>query len=168
MDETYVRVGKAGVYLYREVDEAGQVVDVLLREKRDLESTKALFVQAIKLRGVVPNEVVTDNHQVYLRAVKQHASNAKHRRTGLHRQRAPTTKPIERSHVSVRDRLRSMRGLGCAETGQRLLEGVELAQAVQRGDIHLPNRGDPGLIHERVRAGVMTVAWLQDYEPPLE
>jgi len=42
------------------VDEAEQVVDVLLREKRDLESAEAFFEQAIKRRGVVPSEVVTE------------------------------------------------------------------------------------------------------------
>lgn len=109
VDETYVRVGTKWAYLYRAVDEAGQVVDVLLREKRDLKSAKAFFKQAIKRRGLVPNEVVTDKHQAYLRAVRQHAPNAKHRRTGLHRKRALTTKSIERSHVPVKDRLRSMR-----------------------------------------------------------
>ena len=40
-------------------------MDVLLREKRDLESAKAFFEQAVKRRGVVPAEVVTDKHQAY-------------------------------------------------------------------------------------------------------
>jgi transposase-like protein len=132
VDETYVRVGKAWAYLYRVVDGAGQVVDVLLREKRDLESAKAFFEQAIKRRGVAPDEVVTDKHRGYLRAVKLHAPKAKHRRTGLHRKRAATTKPVERSHVPIKDRLRSMRGLGSVETGQRLVEGIELSTSRQR------------------------------------
>jgi len=160
VDETYVRVGKAWAYLYRAVDEAGQVVDVLLREKRDLESAKAFFVQAIKRRGVVPDEIVTDKHRAYLRAVKQHAPNAKHRRTGLHRKRALTTKPIERSHVPIKDRVRPMRSLGSVPTGQHLLEGIELAQAVQRGDVRLPDWGEPSSVHERSRVTVATFSWL--------
>lgn len=100
-----------------------------------MQSAEAFFKQAIKRRGMVPDEVVTDKHRSYLRAVRQHAPNATHRRTGLHRKRALTPKPSERSHVPVKDRLRSMRGLSSVETGRRLLEGVELAQAVQRGDI---------------------------------
>ncbi len=60
VDETYVRVGKTWAYLYRAVDESGRVVAVGLREKRDLESAKAFFEQAIKRRGVVPGEVVTE------------------------------------------------------------------------------------------------------------
>ena len=160
VDETYVRVGKTWAYLYRAVDESGQVVDVLLREKRDLESAKAFFEQAINRRGVVPNEVVTDKHRAYLQAVKQYAPNAKHRRTGLHRKRALTTKPIERSHVPIKDRVKPMRCLGSVATGQRLLEGVELAQAVRRGDIRPPGLSDPGSVHECARLGVATFSWL--------
>jgi transposase-like protein len=40
-DETYVRVAGAWAYLYRAVDEAGQVVDVLMRAQRDLARAKA-------------------------------------------------------------------------------------------------------------------------------
>ena len=160
VDETYVRVGKTWAYLYRAVDESGQVVDVLLREKRDLESAKAFFEQAIERRGVVPDEVVTDKHRAYLRAVRQHGPNAKHRRTGLHRKRALTTKPIERSHVPIKDRVRPMRSLGSVTTGQHLLEGVEVAQAVWRGDICPPGLSDPGSVHECARLGVATFSWL--------
>jgi transposase-like protein len=160
VDETYVRVGKGWAYLYHAVDETGQVVDVLLREKRDLESAKAFFEQAIGRRGVIPDEVVTDKHRAYLRAVKQHAPDAEHRRTGLHRQRALTTKPIERSHVLVKDRVRPMRSLGSVETGQRLLEGIELAQAVQRADICLPDQPELSSVHERARLAVTTFSWL--------
>ncbi len=160
VDETYVRVGKTWAYLYRAVDESGQVVDVLLREKRDLESAKAFFEQAIKRRGVVPEEVITDKHRAYLRAVRQHLPNAKHRRTGLHRERALITKPIERSHVPIKDRVRVMRSLGSVPTGRRLLEGIELAQAIQRGDICLPNQPEPNSVHERARLAVTTFSWL--------
>ena len=40
VDETYLRVSKKWAYLYRAVDEEGQIVDVLLREKRNLEALK--------------------------------------------------------------------------------------------------------------------------------
>jgi IS6 family transposase len=160
VDKTYLRVGKEWAYLYRAVDEAGQIVDVLLREKRDLESAEAFFEQATERRGVVPDEVITDKHRAYLRAIRQHAPKAKHRRTGLHRKRALTTKPIERSHVPVKDRVRSMRSLGSVETGQRLVEGIELAQAVRRGDVRPPDQDNPDSVHERSRLEVSTFSWL--------
>ena len=132
----------------------------LLRKKRDLESAEAFFEQAIKRRGVVPKEVITTKHRAYLRAVRQHAPNAKHRRTELHRKRVLTAKPIERSHVFVKDRLWSTRSLGSVRTGQRLLEGAELAQAAQREDAYLPDRCDPSSVHERSRLEVATFSWL--------
>ncbi len=81
-------------------------------------------------------------------------------RIGLHRERALTTKPVERSHVPVKDRLRSMRSLGSCCSGQRLLEGVELAQAVRRGDVRPPDQYEPSSVHESSRLEVATFCWL--------
>jgi transposase, IS6 family len=39
VDETYVKVAGRWVYLYRAIDQYGQVIDVLLSEKRDLAAT---------------------------------------------------------------------------------------------------------------------------------
>jgi transposase-like protein len=136
-DETYVRVAGRWAYLYRAVDAAGQVVDVLLRPQRDLDSARACFEQAIARRGVRPKVVITDKHASYRRAVRRRTWRATHIRTGRHRARGETTKAIERAHVPVKDRLRPMRGLQSVATGQRLLEGIELARAVYRGHIHL-------------------------------
>jgi transposase-like protein len=60
VDETYIRVRGRWAYLYRAVDEHGQVVDVLLRERRDLASARASFDQAIARRGARPKVVITD------------------------------------------------------------------------------------------------------------
>jgi transposase-like protein len=135
VDETYVRVAGAWTYLYRAVDETGQVVDVLLRVHRDLESARAFFEQATRRRGTRPDTVVTDKHPAYARAVRRHARRATHVRTGLHRARGETTKPIERSHAPVKDRLRAMRGFGSVTTGQRTLETIEAIHAIRRGDL---------------------------------
>ncbi len=140
------------------VDETGQVMDILLREKRDPESAEAFSEQAIERRGVVPDEVTTDKHRGYLRAMKRHAPKAKHRRTGFHRKRALTTKPVERSHVPVKDRTRPMRSLASVETGQRLLEGIELAQAARRRPPTASARTKFGSRAFKVRGGDLLVA----------
>jgi len=127
-------------YLYRAIDEDGVVVDILLREHRDTASAEAFFRQAIARTGVVPDAVVTDHHQPYIKAVKITCPGAQHVRTGLHRACGETTKSVERSHVPTRDRLRSSRGLKRTETGQRFLEGFEAVRHVRRG-------GMPGAAH---------------------
>ena len=70
------------LYLYRAIHEDGVVVDVLLGERRDTASAKAFFRQAIERTGVVPNEVVTDHHQPYSKAVATTCPGAVHIRTG--------------------------------------------------------------------------------------
>jgi transposase-like protein len=112
-----VRVKGRWASLYRAIDEDGQVGDVLLREHRDLASARACFAE----------EVITDGHQAYRRATKEPAPAAVYTVTGLHR--APgheTTQPIKRSPGAVQDRLRPMRGLQSAETGQRRAEGPQV------------------------------------------
>ena len=163
-DETYVRVGGKWAYLYRAIDEADQVVDVLLRTHRDLDSARAFFVLATSRRHAVPEEVITDKHPAYVRAVRDEAAGAQHTPSGLHRAHGPDTKPIERSHVPTKDRLRPMRGFQSIRTGQRALEGVELARAVQRGHVAAPGTragGEAGP-HARARAAATTFAWLAE------
>jgi transposase-like protein len=139
VDEVFLfrKKGEEKRYLYRAVDEHGQVVDVLLREQRDTESAKAFFRQARRRSGVTPTRVITDHHQPYIRAVQEEVPAAAHVRTGLHRARGETTKPIERSHIATRDRLRTSRGLKHVTTGQRFVEGFEALQALRRGYIAL-------------------------------
>ena len=74
------------------------------------------------------------------------------------RKRALTTKSVKRSHVPIKDWTRPMRGLGAIETGQRLLEGIELAHAARRGDIRPPERDSLNSVHERSRLEVAALA----------
>src|ERR1700712_3297448 len=46
VDETYVKVAGRWGYLYRAIDQYGQVIDVLLSEKRDLAATRRFFIRA--------------------------------------------------------------------------------------------------------------------------
>jgi transposase, IS6 family len=56
VDETYVKVAGRWVYLYRVIDQFGQVIDVLASEKRDLAATRRFFTQALE-HGPCPTEV---------------------------------------------------------------------------------------------------------------
>jgi hypothetical protein len=102
---------------------------VLLREHRDTASAEAFFEQALGRSGQVPSAIITDNHQPYVKAIQRVVPTAMHVRSGLHRASGETTKPIERSHVPTRDRLRSSRGLKTLGTGQRF-----------RGRLRVPTR----------------------------
>jgi hypothetical protein len=47
VDETYVKVAGRWVYLYRAIDQFGQVIDVLVAEKRDLATTRRFSTHAL-------------------------------------------------------------------------------------------------------------------------
>jgi transposase-like protein len=46
VDETYVKVAGRWVYLYRAIDQYGQVIDVLVAQNRDLAATRQFFTRA--------------------------------------------------------------------------------------------------------------------------
>ncbi len=157
VDEVFCFRGKQKRYLYRASDQHGQVVDILLRNKRDRASAEAFFRRALSRTGRTPHTIVSDHHQPYVQAVITTLPTACHVRTGLHRARGETTKPIERSHVASRDRLRCTRGLKTVATGQRFLECFEGLQSLRRGYVKLrglvpgyqPTKASP---HETTRA----------------
>src|SRR5688572_27417520 len=165
VDEVFFFRGTAKHYLYRAVDETGQVVDVLFRERRDTDSATLFFRQALARTGWRPSQVISDHHQPYIRALQEALPEAEHIRTGLHRARGETTKPIERSHVFTRDRLRAARGLKTLATGQRFFEGFEALHALRREHTRLAELVpgyDPthATVHERVRAVAYAVTRL--------
>jgi len=65
VDETYVKVNGVWRYVYRAVDQDGQVIDVLVSARRDAASARTVFQRALATLKVTPNEVVTDAAAIY-------------------------------------------------------------------------------------------------------
>jgi transposase-like protein len=70
VDETYVKVAGQWRYLYRAVDQYGQVIDVLLSEQRDTAAARRFFTRALR-HGPSPAEVTIDKAAPYLRVLDQ-------------------------------------------------------------------------------------------------
>jgi transposase-like protein len=79
-DETYVKVAGRWVYLYRAVDQYGQVIDVYASARRDSEAARRFFDRARKATGVVPVEVITDRAPTYSRVLDELWPTAWHQR----------------------------------------------------------------------------------------
>ncbi len=65
VDETYVKVGGAWRYVYRAVDQQGQIIDVYVSAKRDSAAARVFFDRALTTAGSPPREVVTVRAPVY-------------------------------------------------------------------------------------------------------
>jgi transposase-like protein len=65
VDETYMKVAGRWRYVYRAVDQTGQVIDVFVSARRDAMAARRLFQQAIATTKVTPVEVITDRAAFY-------------------------------------------------------------------------------------------------------
>ena len=71
MDETSVKVNGAWCYLYRAIDRAGNLVDAMLSETRDMDAAHRIFQQARMVAGQAVARVTTDGHASYPRAIRE-------------------------------------------------------------------------------------------------
>jgi transposase-like protein len=60
VDETYVRVAGRWRYVYRAIDQSGQVIDVFVSMRRDANAARRFLERAIGTTKVTPVEVTTD------------------------------------------------------------------------------------------------------------
>ncbi len=65
VDETYVKVSGQWRYVYRAIDQFGQVIDIFVSPRRDAKAARRFFERAIGSTGVRPIEVITDQAATY-------------------------------------------------------------------------------------------------------
>jgi transposase, IS6 family len=126
VDETYVKVAGHWTYLYRAVDQYGQVIDVSLSVRRDLAAARRFFSRALRA-GMVPAEVTTDRAPVYPRVLDELVPSA------LHTVEQYANNPIEADHGRLKARLRPMRGLKRHRSARILAAGHAFVQNLRRG-----------------------------------
>jgi IS6 family transposase len=126
VDETYLKVAGRWTYLYRAVDQHGQVIDVLLSTRRDLAAARRFFTRALGA-GTVPAEVTTDRAPVYLRVLDELIPSA------LHTMEQYANNPVEADHGRLKARLRPMRGLKRHRSARILAAGHAFVQNLRRG-----------------------------------
>jgi IS6 family transposase len=77
VDETYVKVAGRWTYLYRAVDQHGQVIDVMVSKRRDSAAARAFFTRAMRI-APAPVEVTTDRAPVYPRVLDEIVPAGRH------------------------------------------------------------------------------------------
>jgi len=121
VDETYVKVAGRWRYVYRAVDETGQVIDVLVSKRRDLAAARRFFAAAIAAHGQ-PDEVITDLAPALARAVEELAPDAFHNTDQYANNR------VECDHGRLKARLRPMRGIKTDRSARTFIRGHALVQ----------------------------------------
>jgi transposase-like protein len=131
VDETYVKVAGRWHYVYRAIDQLGQVVDVLVSRRRDANAARRFFKQAIGETKVNPVEVTTDRAPVYPAVLEERLPAARHRTDRYANNR------IECAHGRLKARLRPMRGLKHDRSARVVIAGHALVQNIRRGHYEL-------------------------------
>jgi IS6 family transposase len=125
VDETYIKVSGRWTYLFRAIDQHGQVVDIWLSLKRDLPAARTFFTRALA-NGTFPVEVTTDRAPTYPRVLDELVPAA------LHVTERYANNTAETDHGRLKSRLRPMRGLQRHESLRTLAAGHALVQNLRR------------------------------------
>jgi transposase-like protein len=130
VDETYVKVAGVWRYVYRAVDQHGQVIDVLVSRRRDIASARRFFTTALAAhRG--PVEVITDRAAALANVIEELIPAAFHN-TGQYENNR-----CEADHGRLKARLRPMRGLKTDRTASVVIRGHAFIQNLRRGHYEL-------------------------------
>ena len=120
IDEVFVKIDGKQHYLWRAVDQDGEVVDVYLQKRRDGAAVKRFFKRLLKTHHDEPRKIVTDKLRSYSVAHREVIPNAIHDTSQYANNRA------ELSHQPTRGRERGMRRFKSITQAQRFL-GVHSA-----------------------------------------
>ncbi|MET7979495.1 IS6 family transposase [Streptomyces mirabilis] len=115
LDEVFVKINGERQYLWRAVDQYGDVLDVLVQSKRDAKAAKRFMAKLMKKQCRVPRVLVTDKLRSYGVAHRELMPSVEHRcHKGLNNR-------AENSHQTTRQRERAMRYFRSPGAAQRFL-----------------------------------------------
>ena len=118
------------MYLHRAVDQYGQVIDVVLSDRRDLLAARRFFQQALSI-STAPVEVNTDKASTYPTVLDELVPAARHVTDRYENNR------IEADHARLKPRLRPMRDLKQPRSVRIVAAGHALVQNIRRGHYDL-------------------------------
>ena len=115
LDEMVVRIAGEHLYLWRAVDDEGEVLEVLVQRRRDKAAAGKLMRKLLKKQGFAPAVITTDKLGSY------GAAFAKLGLTARHEQGLRQNNRAELSHQPVRRRERKMQRFKSAGSAQRFV-----------------------------------------------
>ena len=115
MDEVFVKINGKQQYLWRAVDQEGEVVDVFLQSRRDGVAAKRFFKRLLRRQDEEPRQIVTDKLRSYGVAQRALIPETIHNTAQYANNRA------ELSHQPTRVRERGIRRFKSTAQAQRFL-----------------------------------------------
>ena len=116
LDEMVCKVGGRRMYLWRAVDDEGEVLDLVMQRERDTAAASRLLRRLLRNQPVDPEVITTDGLKSYPAALDELGLRHLHRPGRLQENNR-----AENSHLPIRRRERKMQGFKSKPSAQRFL-----------------------------------------------
>ena len=146
LDEVFVTFHGRRQYLWRAVDQDGDVLDILVQSRRDRRAAARFFRKVLKGQGRSPRRLVTDKLRSYSAAHRTVMPSV------VHSTRQYANNRAEVSHQPTRQRERQMRRFKSAAHAQRFLSVHGLVLNLFRVGRHLLRSAHHRLLRMRAFA----------------
>jgi len=131
LDEVFISIGGKRQYLWRAVDQDGEVIDILMQSRRNKGAALRFFRKLFKGQAVMPWKFITDKLRSYQAALREIAPSLSHITDQYENNRA------EVSHQPTRQQERQMRRFKSQGKAQRFLSFHGLVNNLFRQQRHL-------------------------------
>ncbi len=131
-DEVFLKINGKTHYLWRAVDQAGNVLDILVQRRRNKRAAIKFFRKLLKGCLYVPRVLITDKLASYGAAKREVLPSVEHRQSRYLNNRA------ENSHQPTRKRERVMQCFKSAGHAQRFLSAFTLGVPANSGTLLCP------------------------------
>ena len=143
LDEVFIRINGQQQYLWRAVDQDGDVIDILVQPRRDQRAAERFFRRLLRGQGKEPLQIITDKLRSYSAALRAILGEVAHNTERYANNR------VEASHQPTRQRERQMRRFKSARQAQRFLCLHGVVQNLFRVGRHLLKATDHRLLRSR-------------------
>lgn len=116
LDEMVSRIAGQHMYLWRAVDDEGEVLATTVAKRRDATTATSFIQKLLRDQPVSPTAIVTDGLRSYVSAVDALGLSDLH-----HPGRLRENNRVENSHLPIRQRERRMQGFKSQVSAQRFL-----------------------------------------------
>jgi transposase, IS6 family len=168
VDETYIKIKKVWMYLYRAVDSQGNTLEFLLSSTRDAQAAKRFFLKALHvtvdsssqacpveeqvaqpttpiaptITTQTPRVINVDKNAAYPKAIADLKAAAILPKAVELRQVKYLNNLVEQDHRFIKRLVKPGMGFFSFETAWRTLQGYEVMHMIRKGQVQKVDKGD--------------------------
>ncbi|HDR4949087.1 TPA: IS6 family transposase [Bacillus cereus] len=134
VDETYIKIKREKMYLYRAIDSEGNTIDFYVSRKRDAKAAKRFLKKALaSCHATKPRSITADGDKAYPVAIRE-LKEEKYIPNGIPlRVKKYLNNIIEQDHRFIKKRIRNMLGLNSLQTARKMIAGLEAMHMIKKG-----------------------------------